>query len=88
MKHSIVMPVTFETDEHIVEMIYDAFSHEDVPEFIRNIDLRYADMGVTENILLTIMEGVQKEFDVGEPDKAQEWKKVCEQAKKLLEEFE
>jgi len=64
--------------EEVVESIFDSVNQEDVCEFVSMIDLRYADVGVTEDIVYKLIHSLSS--DAPNPNK---FKEMAEQFKEL-----
>ena len=76
-----MVPVRLTVDD-LVDRICDSIPDSDIAEFVKELDLRYADMGVTEELINVLMESITGEFQHYKMES--EWKKKCEEVAELL----
>lgn len=77
----IMLPVKLTVDD-VVDMIHDNITHEEVAEFVKKVDLRYADVGVTEQLINVLMESITTEFKFNKMEA--EWQDKCDEVADLL----
>ena len=67
---------------HLIDRICDNIPPDEIAEFVKELDLRYADMGVTEELINVLMESVTGEFRHYKMEA--EWKEKCEEVAGML----
>lgn len=66
----------------VVEMLSNELSHEEAPEFVRQLDLYFADAGVTVAILVNLLQSLANEFP-DQPERKQRWLDVIQKVRTL-----
>jgi len=82
------IPVTISTNG-LIEAIYGSIDHEEIPQFIADLDVYYADFGVTKKAIGLLLDSTTEEFEVFlSGSNVEKWKLNVAEIKKMMEDFE
>ncbi len=89
-KVKLMVPVEIHLDE-LVDTIHSSIDHDDVPDFIKELDLRYQDFEVTEKTIIKLLDSLRGEFvaSYGEPSTTvEQWDLNVSRIKTMMIMFE
>lgn len=85
----LVSSIEIECDD-LIDTIHNSIDHDDVSDFIKELDLRYQDFEVTEKTICSLLDSMRKEFAVyyDEPsEEIEKWDQHVSAIKKMMESY-